>query len=137
MLSCGCRCALVLIEEQLHVFQYHSCSIIYLIRYWYIFSFSCSCTIHITLGSQYLQYVDPGKVLLVWYSFVFTGFGVDVATPLKFKHGLFAPVFASIIVVVIVIRYNFGIFRFGNDSYRHRYRYRHRNYFGLIVPKRF
>ena len=36
-------------------------------------------------------------------SFVFTGFRVDVATPQKLEHGLFAPVFASIIVLVIVI----------------------------------
>ena len=99
MSSCGCRCALVRIEEQLHVFQYDS--IIYLIRY--IFSFSCSYTIHNIPGSQYLQYVDPGNVLLVLYSFVFTGFRVDVATPPKNEHGLFAPVFASIIVIVIVI----------------------------------
>ena len=98
MLSCGCRCALELIEEQLHVFQYYS--IIYVIRY--IFYFSCSHTIHNIPGSQYLEYVDPGNVLLVLYSFVFTGFRVDDAT-LKKKNGLFAPVFASIIVIVIVI----------------------------------
>ena len=36
-------------------------------------------------------------------SFVFTGFRVDVATPQKLEHGLFAPVFASMIVLVIVI----------------------------------
>ena len=53
--------------------------------------------------------------------------------PQKMEHGLFAPVFASIIVIVIVI--DFRGFRFGNDNYRYRYRYR--SYFGLIVPQRF
>ena len=36
-------------------------------------------------------------------SFVFTGFRVDDATPPKIEHGLFALVFASIIVIVIFI----------------------------------
>ena len=90
-------------EEQLHVCQYYKNSIICLIRrIRYIFSFSCSYTIRNIPGSQYLEYVDPGNVLLVLYSFVFTGFRVDDAT-LKKKNGLFAPVFASIIFIVIVI----------------------------------
>ena len=86
--SCGCRCALVLTEEQLHVCQYYKNSIICLIRrIRYIFSFSCSYTIRNIPGSQYLEYVDPGNVLLVMYSSVFTCFGVDVATPQKLNMG--------------------------------------------------
>ena len=54
-------------------------------------------------GSQYLEYVDPGNALLVLYSFVFTGFRVDDATPQKIEHGLSAPVFASIIVILFII----------------------------------
>ena len=98
VLSCTC-CALVLTEEQQHVFQYYS--ILYLIRY--IFSFSCSYTIHTTRGSPHLEHVGPGKVLLVLHSFVCTGSRVDDTTIQKIEHVLFAQVFASIMVVVIVI----------------------------------
>ena len=49
VLSCGCCCALVLIEEHLHVFQYSI--IFYLIRC--VTSFSCTLyTIHNILGRQ-------------------------------------------------------------------------------------
>ena len=41
------------------------------------------------------------NVLLVLYSFEFTGFRVDVTSPPNNEHGLFAPVLASIIVIVI------------------------------------
>ena len=63
-----------LIEEHLHVIQYYqySVQVIYLIRC--ISYFSCTDNIP---GSQYLEYVDPGNLLLVFYSFVFTGFCVD------------------------------------------------------------
>ena len=70
-----------------------------------MFSFSCLYTIHNIPGSQYLEYVGPGNVLLVLSSFLFTGFRVDVATPPKIEHGLFAPVSASVIVIVIVINF--------------------------------
>ena len=72
-------------------------------------------TIHNIPGSQYLEYVDPGNVLLVLYSFVFTGSRVDDTTPKQDEHGFFPACF----------------------SVHDRYRCRYRRYFGLIVPKRF
>ena len=71
------------------------------------------------------------------YLFVLTGFRVDDEPPPRIQRGLFAPVFASIIVIVIVI--DFLGFLFGNDNYRYlyRYRYRYRSRFGLFVPERF
>ena len=56
-------------------------------------------TFHNIPGTQYVEYVDPGNLLL--YSFVFTGSRVDDATPKKYVHDLFGPVFAYIIVIVI------------------------------------
>ena len=94
----------------------------------YIFYFSCSHTIHNIPGSQYLEYVDPGNVLLVLYSFVFKG-----DATLKKKRGFlrrFSPPLSLSLSLSTI-----WIFLFGNDNYRYRYRYR--SYFGLIVPKRF
>ena len=57
---------------------------------------------------------------LFWYcihfSFVFTGYRVDDVIAQIFEHGLFAPVFASIIVI-----------------YRDRYRYRLFGFFGSVT----
>ena len=100
---------MVLIEEQLHVLQYHS--IIYLNAS--IFSFSCSYTIRNIPGSQYLEYVDPGNALLGLYSFVFTGFRVDDATPPKNGTWTFCAGFRL--------------------HYRYRYRYRLSVSFGLVT----
>ena len=70
----------------------------------HIFSFSCTLyLVHNITGSQYLEYVAPGTLLLAGFVSNFTGFRLDYATPKKFERGLFAPVFASIIVIVIVI----------------------------------
>ena len=95
---CGCRCALVLIYKRIVTYlpaqPYNPDRV--------CFSFSCTRT-------QYTIYLvantwnNPGNLLLVLYSFVFTASRVDDATPPKCEHGLFEPVFASIIVIVIVI----------------------------------
>ena len=107
MLSCGCRCALAPTEEQLliHAFQYYS--IIYLNRNKYI----PGTSIHIMLVHKYTIYVEANT----WNTFIL-GSVVQVRIPLylrvfvlmspppeKNEYGLFAPVFASIIVIVIVI----------------------------------
>ena len=70
-------------------------------------------TMHNIPGSQYLEYLGPGNLLLGLYSFAFTasirtGSRVDDATPKNTNMGVFAPAFASIIVVVIVIVINVG-----------------------------
>ena len=48
-------------------------------------------TIHNIPGSQYLEYLDPGNLLLL-YSFVLAGSHVGDATPQKYEHGLYGPV---------------------------------------------
>ena len=104
-------------------------TIVYLIRY--IFSFSCSYTIHDITGSQYQEFVDPGNVLLVLYPFVFMGFCVITRPPKNLNMGLFA----SFSPPLSLSLSTFWVFRFGNDNCGYRYRYR--SYFGLIVAKRF
>ena len=68
-----------------------------------MFAHNTQYLVYLEGNTSYLEYVDPGNVLLVLYSFAFTGFRVDVVTLQKIEHGLSAPVFASIIVIVIVI----------------------------------
>ena len=113
-----------LIEEHLHVIQYYS--VIYLIRCIYIFS--CTPTI-------YLEANTWNTLILVtcWCSIHLYLRGFVLTTPIFFEHGLFAPVFGSMINIVIVI--DLWFFQFCNDNYRYRYSYPSR--FGLIVPKRF
>ena len=128
MSSCGCRCAVVLIEEQLHVFQYDS--IIYLIRY--IFSFSCSYTIHNIPVSQYLEYVHPA---FSWCCIhLYLRFFVLMSRPPQKLNMGFLRWFSPPLSLSLSLS-TLWVFRFVNDNYRYRYRYR--SYFSLIVPKRF
>ena len=57
--------------------------------------------------------------------------------PPKNEYGLFAPVFASIIVIVIVIDFFGGVFGSVTIIIVVVIVTRSRIYFGLIVPKRF
>ena len=51
---------------------------------------------------------DPGNLLLVLSSFVFTGSRVDDTTPKKYEHVFLAPVFASIILLKSTSRVQFS-----------------------------
>ena len=76
-----------------------------------MFAHNTQYLVYLEGNTSYLEYVDPGNVLLVLYSFVCTGFRVVATpTPPKIEDGLFAPVFASSIIVVIVIDFKFGVF---------------------------
>ena len=69
-----------------------------------------------------------------WYLRVFV---LVTRPPPKIEHGLFAPVFTSIIVIVIVFDFFGGVFGSVTIIMVIVIVTRSRSYFGLIVPKRF
>ena len=86
-------------------------------------------TIHNIPGSQYLEHVDPGSILQVLYSFVFTGSRVGDVTPKKCDM-CFSRLFSPLLSLSLSLS-TFWVIRFcnGND----RFRYRYPSYFGIIV----
>ena len=78
VLSCGCRCALVLIDS--YMCSSHIRDEVYI--FFFIYQYTI-LRVHNIAGSQYLEYVDPGNLLLVLYSFIFTRVFVLMTRPPK------------------------------------------------------